>query len=249
MGSFSALNVTTWFAGYDMTGDSNSTSLAMSYEALDATPYQPVTNTNPSRVRVAGIEDIQLNQAGFWQSDTEAIDSVVVGALSGSQVVSNSPDGAEQSVAYFYRSKAFSYQPFGNSVGEVASFQFQAQGVRNPGLAAVGAVRGRVLKTRGDVSATGATGTEFELGAVGSGQYLYAGLHVFSAGTTITGVIESDDNSNFTSATTRITFSGITAVGGYWGTRVAGSVADTFYRLRISAVTGTFNIACVAGIR
>ncbi len=249
MSSFAANNVTTWFSGYDMTGDLNSTTLAMQYEALDATPFQPGTNTTPARVRQAGLEDIQLGEVGFWQAGSGAVDPTAFTALGGSsQIISNSADGLEQSVAYLYRSRVFNYEMFGQ-IGEMTPFQLTAQAARGPGLASVGAVRGRVLKTKASVSSTGATGTAFQLGAVGSGQYLYAGLHVFSAGTTITGVIESDNANNFPSATTQITFSAVTAQGGYWGTRVAGPITDDWYRLRITAITGTFSIACVAGIR
>lgn len=249
MGSFAANNVTTWFSGYDMTTDLNSTTLELGYEALDATTFQPATNTTPARVRAAGIEDVTLNQVGFWQAGTGLIDPTAFTALGGaSQVISNSHDGAETSPAYFYRARQYSYQMFGN-IGELTPFQLTAQGSRGAGLASVPAVRGRVLKTKASVSATGATGTAFQLGAVGSGQYLYAGLHVFSAGTTLTAVLESDNASNFPSATTQITFSTITAAGGYWGVRVAGPITDDWYRLRITAITGTFSIACVAGFR
>lgn len=246
MGSFAATSVTTWFGGYDMTGDLNSTSLGLSYDALDATVYGCT-----ARVRAAGLEDCQLDEAGLWQSGAAgaAVDPVAFAALGGSaQVVSNSADGAEQSVAYFYQARQFSYE-LGGQIGELLPFRLTAQSSRGPGLASVAAVRGRVLKTKASVSSTGATGTAYQLGAVSSGQYLYGALHVFSAGTTVTGVIESAADNTFAGATTRITFSGVTAAGGTWGTRVAGSITDTWYRLRITAVTGTFSLACVAGIK
>jgi len=249
VGTHGALNVTTWFSGFDMTGQTNNTSLPMSYDALDATVYQPATVTNPSRVRVAGLEDTQLTEAGFWEAGAGLLDPTAFTALGGaSQVVSVSNDGAESSVAYMFRARTFNYEAFAQ-LGELIPFQLTAQSARGTGLSSVSSVRGRVLKTKADVSATGATGTAFQLGATSATQYLYGALHVFSAGTTITGVIESDDNSDFTSATTRITFSGITAVGGTWGTRVAGALTDDWYRLRITACTGTFSIACTAGIR
>lgn len=245
MGTFAANNITTWFSAYDMTGDSNSTELAMQYDALETTVYGCT-----HRTRAAGLEDVTLQQAGFWQSGAGLIDPTAFTALGGaSQVISNSVDGLETSVAYFYRARQFSYQTFG-AHGEMMPFSLSASSARGTGLAAVGAVRGRVLRQKvPSVSGTGATGTAFQLGAVGASQYLYAGLHVFSAGTTITGVIESDDANTFASATTRITFSAVTAAGGYWGTRVAGAITDDWYRLRITACTGTFSLACVAGIK
>lgn len=244
MGSYAALDVKTWFSGYDMTGDGNNTSLSLSYDALDATVYGCT-----GRVRAAGLEDCQLDESGFWQAGTTAVDPVAFTALGGaSQVVTNSPDGAESSVAYFYRARQFSYE-VGGQLGELLPFRLGAQSARGTGLAAVAAVRGRVLKTKANVSSTGATGTAFQLGAVGTGQYLYAAFHVFSAGTTITAVLESDSDNTFASATTQMTFGPITAVGGTWGTRVTGPITDTWYRLRVTAITGTFSIACAAGFK
>lgn len=244
MATYAANDVTTWFAGYDLTGDSNSTQLTMQYDALDATVYG-----NSARVRAAGLEDVTLAQAGYAQFGTGLVDETAFNALGGSSlVVSNSANPDESTVAYFYRARQFQYQTFGQH-GEMLPFSLNASSARGPGLASVGAVRGRILKTKADVSATGATGTAYQLGAVGASQYLYAGLHVFSAGTTITAVVESDDNASFTSATTRITFGPITTTGGTWGTRVAGAITDDYYRLRITAITGTFSIACVAGIK
>lgn len=246
MGSFAANNITTWFGGYDMTSDLNSTTLAMQYDALDATVYGC-----SARVRAAGLEDCQLDELGFWQSGAAgaAVDPVAFAALGGSsQVITNSVDGAETSPAYFYRARQFSYQ-LGGQIGEVLPFQLQAQSARGTGLASVAAVRGNVLKTKANVSATGATGTAQQLGAVGASQYLYGAFHVFSAGTTITAVLESATANTFVGATTRMTFGPITTVGGTWGTRVAGPITDTWWRLRVTAITGTFSIACVAGFK
>jgi hypothetical protein len=246
VGSQAALAVTTWFGGYDMTGDGNNTVLNLSYDALDATVYGCT-----ARVRAAGLEDCQLDEAGFWQSGAAgaAVDPVAFTALGGaSQVITNSFDGLETSAAYFYRAKQASYEPFG-PVGELIPFRLTAQSARGTGLASVAAVRGKVLKTKAVVSATGATGTAQQLGAVGASQYLYAAFHEFAVGTTITGVIESNVDNTFGAPTTRITFGPITTVGGTWGTRVAGPITDTWWRLRITAITGSHTIACVAGFK
>jgi hypothetical protein len=249
VGSFAANNVTTWFSGYDMTGDLNSTALAMSYEALGADVFQPATNTTPARVRSAGIEDVQLDVGGFGEAGAGKVDPAAIAALGGlSQPISNSHDGAESSPAYLYRARTFTYETFGQ-VGELMPFRLTASAARGTGLASVGAIRGRVLKTKANVAATGATGTAQQLGAVSAGQYLYAAFHVFSVGTTITAVLESAPDNTFGAATTRMTFGPITTVGGTWGLRVAGAITDTWYRVRVTAITGTFSIACTAGFR
>lgn len=245
MGTFAANNITTWFSGYDVTGDSNSTTMQMQYEALDTTVYGC-----SARTRAAGLEDVTLDDAGFWQAGTGTVDPTVFTALGGaSQVVTNSNDGIEQSVGYFYRSRVYSYETF-TEVGQMMPFRFTASSARpSSGVAASGAVRGRVLKQKASVSGTGATGTAFQIGATGASQFLYAAFHVFSAGTTITAVVESNADNTFGSPTTRFTFGPITTTGGTWGTRVAGAITDQWFRLRVTAITGTFQIACVAGIK
>jgi hypothetical protein len=92
-------------------------------------------------------------------------------------------------------------------------------------------------------------GTGYQLGAVAATQYLYGALHIFTAGTTITVVLESDDNAGFSSATTRATLGPLTTTGGTWATRVAGAITDDYYRFRVTAITGTFSVAGSAGIK
>jgi len=239
-----ALDVTTWLSGYDLTGDSNQTTLDIEYEALTDTCFG-----DDAQSRLAGLEDVTTQVAGYFQAGTGLVDpELFTGLGSTLQTISQSPDGAESSVAYFWQTKKFNYQVFG-AVGEVNPFQLDAQGVRGNGTLSAGAVRGRILKTKANVSATGATGTAYELGAASATQYLYGAFHVFSAGTTITAVIESDSDNTFASATTQATFGPITTTGGTWATRVAGAITDTWYRLRVTAVTGTFQIAAVVGIK
>lgn len=245
MSTFATTAHTTWVAGYDMTTDLNQLEMPIEWEPLDSTTYGL---TRSGRTKVAGLESVSTTLNGFWDSGSGLIDPTVFDALTTEQVITHSFDGAEGNPAYFYQARTLQYQLFGN-VGELVPFTLMAESARGAGAASVGAVRGPILKAKGNVSATGATGTANQMGAVSSGQYLYAVLHVFSAGTTITAVLESDDNSNFTSATTRAAFGPITTAGGTWATRVAGPITDDWYRLRITAITGTFSIACVAGIK
>lgn len=246
MSTFAANSISTWFGGYDMTGDLNQTAMPIEFEALDSTTFGP---TRTARSRTAGLEDVSSQVAGFVQFGEGLVDEAAFAALGGSvQPISHSHDGAEGSPVYFYQAREYSYQVFGD-VGQLTPFSLTAQGAKGNGAQSVGAIRGTVVKTKGDVSATGATGSEIELGAVASDQFLYAVLHVFDPGTTITAVLESDVDDAFGAATTRATFGPITVAGGTWATRVAGAVTDTWYRLRVTAITGTASIACVAGIK
>lgn len=240
MSTFALTDATTWIAGYDFTTRLNQVSLNVSAEDLEDTTF----GGNGFRSRKGGLKTIESELAGFLDSDASVgVDPEIFPNLgTHDRVVTMSHDDAESSVAYMYQAGQFSYDLFG-SVGELTPFSVSMMGTNG-----VGVVRGRVAKAKATVNATGATGTGQQLGAVGASQFLYATLHVFSAGTTITAVVESDDNVNFTSATTRITFGPITTAGGTWGVRVPGSITDDYFRFRITAITGSFSIAGAIGI-
>lgn len=105
-------------------------------------------------------------------------------------------------------------------------------------------IRGVLAKSfaKTPITATGA-GSALSLGAVGAAQRLYAVLHVdgiTGTGATITVIVESDDNSEFTSPVTRATFTAVTLAGGatsQW-IEVAGPITDTYYRVSYT-VAGT----------
>lgn len=241
MASFMLQDVTTWVAGYDFTSDLNQLSINASVDDLDNTVF----GLGGFRRRTGGLRSVEASYSGFWQS--AAIDAVDPQAFSqlgtADQVVTIANDDAEGSTAFMFQGGKFSYNMFGQ-IGEVTPFDLDMMGTNGVGL-----VRGAVTKAKANVTTTGATGTAWNGGNVGAAQYLYATFHVFGTpGTTITAVVESDDNAGFTTATTRITFGPITTAGGTWGTRVAGPLTETHYRLRVTAITGTFSIAAAIGI-
>lgn len=245
MGSYAVLNHTTYVSGYDLTGDTNGTSLDIEYEELDVT-----VNGNTARNRIAGLESVESSVKGPWQSaESGAIDPTIFTGLGTSrEVVTQTHDGTEGDVAWLWVARKFSYQ-IGGQLGEVFPYEMTMKSAKATGATAVGAVRGRLLKAPGDISATGATGSVVQAGAVGSGQYLYCTVHCFSIGTSFTLQIQSDNASNFPSATTQMTTSSITAVGGTWVTRVAGPITDDYWRVNVSAASGTSQIAVAIGIK
>lgn len=243
MSTYAATSHTTWVAGYDMTGDSNKLTLNTAVEAKDRTVFG-----NVARNRVGGLRSVEASVDGFWDAATGAVDPTVFAALGGLQVVTHTVAGVQGDRAYFYQAKTLTYEMF-DAVGEMVPFSLDVVGARGNGSLSVGAIPGRLLAPKGAVSATGAVGSHYQLGAVAAGQHIYGAVHVFTPGTTVTLVLESDDNSAFSSATTRATVGPLTAAGGSWATRVAGSITDTYWRWRVTAITGTFTLAAVAGIR
>ncbi|MFI6737439.1 hypothetical protein ACIBI9_31325 [Nonomuraea sp. NPDC050451] len=233
------MDVTTYVAGYNFTTDMNQISLNLGAEELDNTTF----GSGGWRTRVAGLKDVEAELAGYWQAGSPSLDSEAFTRLGlADEVVSMSPTGVEGDTAYVWRGEKFGYDAFG-SIGELTPFSLSMKGSHGQGAA-----RGTFLKTRANVSATGATGTSFRIiGGIPSGFALYSSFHVFTAGTTITALVESDDANTFASATTRLTHGPITAVGGTIQ-RIAGPITDDWFRVRVSAITGTFSIACAIGV-
>ena len=241
MTTFVMTDVTTYVGGYDFTTDLNKVTVKAEVDDLDATTF----GGGGYKARLGGLRDVMADLGGFWQSAiSAAVDPQIFSELgTADRPVTVMPTPTEASVAYMFLGAKFSYEMFGQ-VGEITPFSLSMKGTNTYGL-----VRGQLAKARGNVSATGAAGSVLSLGAVGAGQYLYAALHVFSAGTTITVQVQSDDSGAMSSPTTRGTIGPVTTAGGTWLVRVAGPITDTFWRLNVSAITGTFNVAGAIGIQ
>lgn len=240
MSEFVLKDCTTWAAGYDMTTDLNKMTVKADVEDKESTTF----GTGGWKSRVGGLRDFSLDLSGFWQSATSgAIDPEAWSAVGvADRVVSVSPTGVAGATCYMGQAGELSYEVFGQ-IGEITPFALKMMGTNKAGL-----VRGQIAAARGAVSATGAVGSGVQLGAVGAAQFLYAAVHVFAAGTTITLKIQSDDNAGFASPTDVTTLSAITTTGGVWVTRVPGPLTDTYFRFNASAITGSFTLAGAIGI-
>lgn len=225
-------------AGYDFTGDSNMLKLDASVDAKDSTTF----GSGGWKEIEGSIRNVEMQMAGY-QDAAGAVDAEAFAAL-GTQVAYTAGlvETAGQA-AYMFEGAKFNYELFG-AVGELAPFSLGCYHKGSYGL-----VRGKLMKARGNVSATGALGSALELGAVAADQRLYATFHVFTAATTITAVLESDEDNTFASATTRATVGPLIATGGTWVTPISGAITDTWFRWRVTAVTGTFNVSAAAAIQ
>lgn len=240
MGSFIMLDCTTHVGGYDFTTDMNELSMTMEVDDQENTTF----GGGGYKSRVGGLKDVKADLKGYWQSGTtSAVDPQVFSNLAVSQVITVTPAGVAAEAAFMFNAAHFSYEILGG-VGDVAPFTANMSSTGG-----AGSIRGQLAKAKGNVSATGALGSVVNLGAASSTQYLYAAFHVFSAGTTITVQVQSDDNAGMSSPTTVATIGPITTVGGTWMTPVAGPITDTYYRMNVSAITGTFSVSGAIGIR
>lgn len=239
--SFAFTDATIWIAGYDFTGDSNELSLSLSTDELDATPFG-----STYRTRIAGLRNTEMTVAGYWQSAaTDAVDPQVFPNIGvADRVVTVAPTAAETSTAYMFQGIKLSYDMFG-AIGAVTPFSLGVKGSNG-----VGTVRGQVAAAKQNKSAVGVLGSVLNLGAPTTGQYVYATVHVFSTGTSVTIELQSDTDAGFATPTTQATIGPLTAAGGTWATRVPGPLAgETHWRLNVSAITGTFQLAGAIAIR
>jgi hypothetical protein len=238
------LNAYIYGGGHDFTGDSNEVRMTATGQQRDVTTFR----SNGWSESIIGLREPQMTAKGFWQSgDADAVDPELWGNLGvGGNVFTVGDAETEGVSAYFYRAFHGDYHPFTGALGDVAGFDLNASGSDG-----VGIVGGQLALKKTTVTTTGAKGTALNLGLIGSGQYLYATLHLLgTAGSSITALVESDEDNTFGSATTRIAFGAQTTAGGFWGTRLAGPIADDdWFRLRVSAISGSWSVACAIGIR
>ncbi|GIH27614.1 hypothetical protein Aph01nite_59240 [Acrocarpospora phusangensis] len=231
---------TVFVGGYDFTADSNKLSLKAEVEDKENTTF----GGNGWKSRVGGIRDVTLDTEGYWQSaTTDAIDPQTFGNLgTANRAVTVSATGAAASPAYFFQGGSFNYEMFG-AIGDVTPFALGHKGTSKYGL-----IRGQVTKSKGLVSATGALGSAVDLGNAANGQTVYASVHVFSAGTTITLTLERDDNAGFASPTTIHTLSPITSAGSTFIVQSTSFSTNNFYRFNATVITGSFTLAAAIGI-
>lgn len=240
MSSFVLTDCVAWIGGLAATQYSNELSVKQSVEEKETTVF----GSGGWKSLVGGLKAVDADLKGFWESAVDATGFTNMGTAD--QVMSFGATATEGDPMWFFQGSNLSYDR-GGSVGDVDPFGLSLKGTNKVGL-----IPGKLAKSKGNVSATGAIGSGLTgLSAnsqVSSSQYLYAAVHVFTAGTTITLKIESDDNAGFTTPTDRITLSAITTTGGTWVTRLAGPLTDTYYRFNVSAITGTFNLGAAIGI-
>lgn len=213
--------------GYNLRSQANQVGVNYEADALDASTFGFDTHAFEGGLKVAA-----MSAAGFWEAeypDRELFEKIGSGLL-----MTVAPGITAGDIAYFHNALAVQYNP-NAQIGQMFGFTLAT-------AAQDRLLRGTLMEYQTGIAAN-ANGTGRQLGAVAAGQSIYCGLHVTAApGTTpsLTIIVESDDNSGFTSPTTRIT---MTAAGA--GNAVSaelksliGAITDVWWRLRWT-VSGT----------
>lgn len=246
MGVLALTNAFVYMGPLDFTGSAEEMLLRCEAETRERTTMR----SGGWREHKNTLKKSQLSTGGFWSCDSaNDVDPEFFNNLgTGGQVVTAGLQETEGEIAHIMRKLPTSITFFDGDVGDLSKAKLEGEGSDGN----IGQIRGKLFKEYGTVSATGATGTGIQLGAISSTQSLYGTLHTFGTpGTSITAIVESDDNSGFTTPTTRATFNGgaITTAAGFWLTPVAGAITDTWWRINISSITGSWVIGSALAIR
>ncbi|HCT81754.1 MAG TPA: hypothetical protein DGT23_35275 [Micromonosporaceae bacterium] len=244
MGIFILTNVRLFAGGCDFTARSNKVELAAEVEEKDSTTF----NSAGWKEVLGGLGSAALAAEGFWEAgDASMVDNDTWSSLGSVGGYTVCPNGAAAGDLAWTLNALRAQYKFGGAVGDIAPFSTAVSSSWPLG-------RGKVLHPPGTARTATGSGTAVEVAAVPSGQYLYATLHVLSvSGTatpTITVRVQSDDASGFPSATTQITFTAATAIGGQIQ-RLAGPITDTWFRAdwTISGTSPSFLFVVGLGIK
>jgi len=240
------LDARTFVSGADLSGSGNKIELSEESEAKKTTNWRSGGATE----NIAGLTSVELNAEGQWEAgDLGEVDDSFWANRRVKEPWSIAPESdsdlAAGGLMYVARILRTKMQMWG-SVGEVGSWT--ANGTGTWPLA-----RGACAHASGVPRTATGSGTAVQLGALAAGQYLYANLHVLSisgtAAPTITVTVQSDDNSGFTTPTTRGSFAAKTAIGGE-AIRIAGPFTDTYWRVgwTISGTNPSFLFLASFGI-
>lgn len=237
------LDVRLFAAGVDLTSASNKAELTAEVEEKDVTNYA----SGGYKEVMGGIASSTIQAEGQWEAgDAGKIDDASWSQLGGVGPWTICPTVATVgALAYTTNALRCDYTLFG-SVGDVAPWSGKAAG-------SWPTARGQIAHPPGTARTSTGTGTALQLGAVAARRRMTASLHILSAaGTTpsITARIESDDNSGFTTPTTRLTFNAATAAGGQILRTDGTAITDDWWRIAwtISGTTPSFTFVAALGI-
>lgn len=221
----------------------NSLSLTQTRNTSDATVFGQAAQTSTT-----GLVVVSASASGFIDFDGEHAELSAGFTGSTDLVVTAAPTASEGGTAIMMpEGLSASWTPLNVTVGETA-----AMSVELAGKSKNAPVSGTIMAAEAARTST-ANGTARQLGAVASGESVFASLHVVAAsGTTPTLDVKvtSDDAENFASSPEdQITFAQATGRTAEHQS-AAGAITDDWWRIEwtIGGSTPSFTFAVVVGI-
>ena len=226
-------NRPSWLGSLNI-GDYAST-LAMEYgaEAADNTVLTDVYRSNAGGLLTFGFS------ADTYADYTNTDLAIFNGVNTAVPLTFATGTGADDESAFMINALQVSATPIDGTVGDMAGTNISGN--------AVGRLVKGIIEFNGSSSTSGVT-TGSQLGAVSAGQSIYGNLHVTAAaGSTLDVIVQSDNNSGFTSPTTRLVFSQATGVASE-NLSLAGAITDDYWRISYTIAGGSFTFAMALGI-
>ncbi len=226
-------NRPSWLGGLNISENAHTMAIDYGAEAQDNTVLTDTTRSNTGGLLTFGFSIDAY-------SDFTDVDLALFNGVNADVPLTFATEtGADDEVAFLINTLQLTHSPITGGVGDMA------------GTNVSGNARGKLARGIIEIStATPTTGTTTgsQIGALSSSQRMYANLHVTAvAGSTLDVIVQSDDNSGFTSPTNRITFtqaSGVTSEH----LSVAGAITDDYWRLSYTISGGSFTFAVALGI-
>ena len=240
MSRFVLTNCRVFFAGAELSGDTNEATIAATKETKDVTNYlsqgwkEVIGGLGSAKIDVKGYVEASATPLTVGAPDDTGWANL--GAIGG---ITLAPTGAaDQAPVYFTNVLESDFAPITGKVGDVAGFNLMT-------VSDWAVVRGVIANPPGTAITTTGTGTINNLGAVAAGQQIYADLHIISVSgsPTITFSIQSAALVGFGSPTTRLTFTAATGIGSQI-LRAPGPITDGFWRAAWS-VSGSGSVLAV----
>lgn len=230
--------------GLEIAGHGKDFSLELTAPALDTTAL----NTTGWTSCIAGQKSGALTLNFMQDFVNDGVDETLYANFGGSAVPRSVVVGtADGSTALLMNGITLQYSPLTGNVGELAMGSNSAKTSSGP------IARGLLLHPSNVSRTSSSVGTGRQMGAVVAGKKIYAALHVIAhTGTseTLDVKIQSDDNSGFTTATDRITFTQAVGVTSEFKS-LAGAITDDYWRISYT-IGGSgspgFTFAVTAGI-
>lgn len=233
---------------FDFTGYTNNVQFNYDAEMLNKSVFGDTTTVN-----LAGLKNASITGSGFVDHADDGQDEVMEGNIGTANIsvslmipITQGSQPAEADRAFFFRSIQQNYQ-HGGAHGPILPYSYTFVADKGDPIS-----HGWVLEPGETARTTSSNGTGTQSpGDVTATENLYAALHVLAidTGTTLDVVIESDDNSGFTSATTRITFTQVTtSLTSEYATPVGGAITDDWWRAKWTVVGTSYTFAVVMGI-
>jgi hypothetical protein len=205
-----------YIAGYDLSGIHNEVSVNEPFEEVVGTRFG-----DTAKRTVAGLPTVTATGAGFVEGAS------LSPALRQNLAVANVPitimNDAAGTAVEFFRAMIANYRT-GAAYGQLLAFSWSASGQ--------GEVLVPSLITVTGTKTTSGTSTPVQIGALSTGEKLYAALHVLAkSGTspTLDVTVQSDNGVGFASPAVQGTFPQMTNVGSQWLT-ITGPITDDWWR-------------------